>query len=152
MRYCSILNIFYVNLVLLIYSKIFQHPESILRYCSTLNIFCDVPAPWIYFVLFQHPDNVLWNSSPWIFFTILKHPQNIFYYSSTLNILCVIPAPWSTWNCSFSGLLSWLPTTCWNSDLSTSGELVPKSSINSFRFFTNPHWKKVKVQKVLHVA
>ena len=124
---CSTLNILYDNAAPLIYSTItpwkylaiLQRPEYILWYSSNLNIFCVIPAPWIRFVKFK----------PTIYFTILQQPQYILCYSSTLNIFCVIPAPWSTWNCSFSGLLSWLPTTCWNFDLSTFGELVvPKSS------------------------
>ena len=54
-------------------------------------------------------------------------------------------APWCTWNCSFSGLLSWQPTTCLSFDSSISGEL----SIHPFLIIIFKHCDNLPLQQAL---
>ena len=58
-----------------------------------------------------------------VFVKLFVWHEKLFLVNAKLFQCQIVAAPWSTWNCSFSGLSSWQPTTCLSSDLSISGEL-----------------------------
>ena len=59
-----------------------------------------------------------------VFVKLFVWHEKLFLVNAKLFQCQIVAAPWSTWNCSFSGLSSWQPTTCLSSDLSISGKII----------------------------
>ena len=57
-----------------------------------------------------------------VFVKLFVWHEKLFLVNAKLFQCQIVAAPWSTWNCSFSGLSSWQPTTCLSSDLSIFGK------------------------------
>ena len=78
-----------------------------------------------YPLLHQNTWRTMPNScSSLVFVKLFVWHEKLFLVNAKLFQCQIVAAPWSTWNCSFSGLSSWQPTTCLSSDLSISGKII----------------------------